>query len=69
MLAGILIGAMVPFLFSSIAMKAVGEAAFAMIEEVRRQFKEIPGLLEGKPGAVADNAAASTSPPRRRSSA
>lgn len=55
-LAGILIGAMVPFLFSSMAMKAVGEAAFDMIEEVRRQFKEIPGLLEGKEGAVADNA-------------
>ncbi len=55
-LAGILIGAMVPFLFSSMAMKAVGEAAFAMIEEVRRQFKEIPGLLEGKEGVVADNA-------------
>jgi len=55
-LAGILIGGMVPFLFSSMAMKAVGEAAFAMIEEVRRQFKEIPGLLEGKEGAVADNA-------------
>jgi K(+)-stimulated pyrophosphate-energized sodium pump len=55
-LAGILIGATVPFVFSAMAMKAVGEAAFAMIEEVRRQFKEIPGLLEGKKGVVADNA-------------
>jgi K(+)-stimulated pyrophosphate-energized sodium pump len=55
-LAGILIGGMVPFLFSAMAMQAVGEAAFDMIEEVRRQFREIPGLLEGKPGAVADNA-------------
>jgi K(+)-stimulated pyrophosphate-energized sodium pump len=55
-LAGILVGGMVPFLFSSFAMSAVGEAAFDMIEEVRRQFKEIDGLLEGKPGAVADNA-------------
>ena len=55
-LAGLLIGGMVPFLFSSIAMKAVGEAAFDMIKEVRRQFREIPGLLEGKPGAKADNA-------------
>jgi K(+)-stimulated pyrophosphate-energized sodium pump len=55
-LAGFLVGGMVPFLFSSMAMEAVGEAAFAMIEEVRRQFREIPGLLEGKPGAKADNA-------------
>jgi len=45
---GLLIGAMLPFLFSSFAMKAVGNAAFEMIEEVRRQFREIPGLLEGK---------------------
>jgi K(+)-stimulated pyrophosphate-energized sodium pump len=55
-LAGMLIGGMVPFLFSAMAMQAVGEAAFDMIEEVRRQFREIPGLLEGKPGAKADNA-------------
>ncbi|HXV60306.1 MAG TPA: sodium-translocating pyrophosphatase [Vicinamibacteria bacterium] len=55
-LAGILVGAMVPFLFSSMAMEAVGDAAFDMIEEVRRQFKEIDGLLEGKKGAKADNA-------------
>ncbi len=45
--AGLLIGAMYPFLFSSYAMSAVGKAAFAMIEEVRRQFREIPGLLQG----------------------
>ena len=44
---GLLIGAMYPFLFSSYAMSAVGKAAFAMIEEVRRQFREIPGLLQG----------------------
>ncbi len=55
-LAGILVGGMVPFLFSAMTMQAVGEAAFAMIEEVRRQFREIPGLLEGKPGVKADNA-------------
>ncbi len=43
-LIGLLIGAMLPFLFSSLAMKAVGEAAMDMIQEVRRQFREIPQL-------------------------
>jgi len=47
-MAGLLVGAMLPFLFSSFAMSAVGTAAAAMIEEVRRQFKSIPGLMEGK---------------------
>ncbi|MDS1029498.1 sodium-translocating pyrophosphatase [Bacillota bacterium LX-D] len=47
-LMGVFIGATVPFLFCSFAMRAVGKAAFEMIEEVRRQFKQIPGLLEGK---------------------
>lgn len=45
---GALIGAMLPFLFSSLAMKAVGDSANIMVNEVRRQFKVIPGLMEGK---------------------
>ncbi|MGM0675688.1 MAG: sodium-translocating pyrophosphatase [Spirochaetota bacterium] len=45
-LVGILLGAVIPYLFSSMAMGAIGVAAFAMIEEVRRQFRERPGILE-----------------------
>ncbi|MEY4718625.1 MAG: hypothetical protein RL563_1243 [Pseudomonadota bacterium] len=47
MLPGILIGAMMPYLFSAMTMTAVGKAAHAIVLEVRRQFKEIPGLMEG----------------------
>ena len=55
-MAGLFLGAMLPYLFSSMSMNAVGEAAQMMIEEVRRQFREIPGLREGKEGVKAEYA-------------
>lgn len=47
-LVGVLIGAMLPFLYGALTMESVGRAAHEMVEEVRRQFKEIPGIMEGK---------------------
>jgi K(+)-stimulated pyrophosphate-energized sodium pump len=53
---GLFIGAGLPFLFAALTIDAVGRAANKMIEEVRRQFREIPGLREGRAGAVPDSA-------------
>ena len=63
-LAGIFLGAGIPFLFSSMAMGAIGRAAFAMIQEVRRQFRERPGSSPTR--RVPTTMRASTSAPARR---
>jgi K(+)-stimulated pyrophosphate-energized sodium pump len=53
---GLFLGGMFPFLFAALTIQAVGRAAFQMIEEVRRQFRDIPGLREGKEGVVPEYA-------------
>jgi K(+)-stimulated pyrophosphate-energized sodium pump len=53
---GVFIGGMVPMLCAALTMTSVGKAAFSIVEEIRRQFREIPGLLEGKEGAKPDPA-------------
>ena len=57
-LVGTILGGLLPFVFAGLTMQAVGTAASAMIDEVRRQFKEIPGLKEGKEGVKPDAAKA-----------
>lgn len=51
---GLLIGGILPFFIGALTMTSVGKAAFKMVNEIRRQFREIPGLLEGKPGVKPD---------------
>lgn len=53
---GLFIGGVLPFFIAALTMTAVGRAAAAMVEEIRRQFREIPGLLEGRPDAKPDSA-------------
>ena len=59
-LSGVIIGAMLPFLFAALTMLSVRKAAGAIIVEVQRQFRTIPGLLEGKEGVVCDHMACVT---------
>jgi K(+)-stimulated pyrophosphate-energized sodium pump len=53
---GVFIGGIIPMICAAITMTSVGEAAFSIVEEIRRQFREIPGLLEGREGAKPDPA-------------
>ncbi|MEK7773231.1 MAG: sodium-translocating pyrophosphatase [Deltaproteobacteria bacterium] len=53
---GLLLGGTIPFYIGALTMTSVGKAAFKMVNEIRRQFREIPGLLEGRPGVKPDTA-------------
>ncbi len=53
-IVGLLLGVVLPFVFSALTLNAVGRAAFAVVEEVRRQFRDIPGLKDGEPGVRPD---------------
>ena len=53
---GLFLGGTIPFFIGALTMTSVGRAAFRMVEEIRRQFREIPGLLEGRPGVKPDTA-------------
>jgi len=55
-IVGLLLGGVLPFIFAALALNAVGRAAFSVVEEVRKQFKEIPGLREGEHGVRPDYA-------------
>jgi len=53
---GLFLGGVIPFLIAALTMTSVGRAAGQMVEEIRRQFREVPGLLEGRPGVKPDTA-------------